>query len=139
MKLDDLDHKILQALRNDARSPAKEIAKAIHSRPSTVHQRIQRLVEHRIIERYTLQINRKALGEELTVFMFLSASKVVEGAFRKDVVKEVHRITGEFDYMVKLRFSGISMFNDFVVAFKKDYDVQNVVTMIATESLKEET
>ncbi len=142
MKLDDKDHKIIGELRLNSRSSIRDIAKATGLRPSTVHERIKRLINDKVIERFTLKLNNEAIGEGFIVFMLLSGNPthyVGASLISNPNIKEVFGITGEYDMMMKLKFKDVAEFNDFVIKFRKENkEVSKTVTMIATVNLKEE-
>ncbi|MBI2147422.1 Lrp/AsnC family transcriptional regulator [Candidatus Woesearchaeota archaeon] len=142
MKLDDKDHDILQKLKNNSRQPIRDIAKSLRLRPSTVHDRIQRLIRDGVIERFTLKLNNAAVGENFIVFM-LVAGKPTEylrkGSIEQQHIKEAFGITGEYDLLLKLKFKDVADFNDYIIRFRKENkDVIKTLTMVATVVLKEE-
>ncbi|PIN79523.1 hypothetical protein COV16_03750 [Candidatus Woesearchaeota archaeon CG10_big_fil_rev_8_21_14_0_10_34_8] len=139
MKLDEYDHKIISALRENARLSVREIAKKLKMRHSTVHLRIQKLIRDKIIEKFTIKLNNKAIGENFIVFVFIAADKIIpDNAFKDGHIKEVFGITGEYDLLMKCKFAGIEDFNDFILNFRKRYDLKKTLTMIATVNVKEE-
>ena len=72
MDLDSKDLKIIEILNQNSRLSIRDIAKKTQIRPSTVHQRIQKLIKNNIIERFTLKLNNKAINENFIVFMFIT-------------------------------------------------------------------
>ena len=142
MKLDGKDIKILEILKADARLPIREIAKQTKIRPSTVHQRIQKLVESGVIEKFTIKLSDKEIGENFIVFMLVkgSTSEYVDNRFLNDRhVKEVFGVTGEYDLLIKLKFTNVEEFNGFILKFRKENkEIQSTLTMVATANLKEE-
>ena len=139
MKLDDTDHKIIEVLRKDARSSIRDIAKQLKLRHSTVHVRIQKLIRDNIIEKFTVKLNNKAMGENFIVFVFISTEKIIENhAFHHRNIKEVFGITGEYDLVMKCKFADIEEFNQFLLDFRKKHGLKKTLTMIGTVNLKEE-
>ena len=139
LTLDRKDHDIIAILKQNARLSIREIAKKAKLRPSTVHVRINKLSENKIIERFTLKLNNKALGEDFIVFMLVQSSNEIPGEFFKaDNVKEAFGITGEYDIIIKLKFRNIDQFNSFVLDFRKRYKLRKTLTMVATINIKEE-
>lgn len=139
MKLDDKDHNIIACLRQNARLSVRDIAKKLKLRHSTVHLRIQKLVRNGVIEKFTLKLNNKAIGENFIVFVFIAAEKLIENtAFSHKNIKEVFGVTGEYDLLMKCKFADIEEFNDFLLDFRKKYGLKKTLTMIATVNLKEE-
>ena len=142
MELDHKDLKIIEILKNNAREPIKDITKKTAIRPSTVHQRIQRLIKNKVIEKFTIRLNNKAMGENFIAFMLIkgTTSDYVTSKFLYSKnIKEVFGVTGEYDVLVKLKFKDVEEFNGFVINFRKEMKgVQSTLTMVATANIKEE-
>ena len=142
MKLDDRDHQIIAELRQNARQSIRDIAKKTNIRPSTVHERIRRMVESGVIEKFTLKLSNKAIGENFIVFMLIAGKPteyVGEGLLGNACIKEAFGITGEYDIHFKLKFPDVEAFNDYVLGFRKrNPSVAKTLTMVVTANLKEE-
>ena len=133
------DQKILHELKQNSRSTVREIAKATGIRPSTVHQRIKRMVGDKTIERFTIKLDNKAAEENFVVFMLVKTPKDLEDkVFSNPHIKEAFGVTGEYDLLLKLKFRDIEEFNEFIIAFRKTNRISNTVTMVATINIKEE-
>ena len=138
LQIDDKDHKIISVLKEDARKSIRDIAKETNLRPSTVQVRISKLTNENIIEKFTLKLNNKAVGEDFIVFMLIQINKELpKDTFSSNHIKEVFGLTGEYDLMMKLKFSGIEEFNNFVLDFRKKHDLKKTLTMVATVVIKE--
>lgn len=142
MEMDKKDEKILELLKHDSRLPIREIAKNTKIRPSTVHQRIKRLVQEKVIEKFTIKLSNKAVGENFIVFMLVKGgtTEYIDSRFLNDRhVKEVFGVTGEYDLLIKLKFEDVEEFNQFVIDFRKNKkEIQSTLTMVVTANLKEE-
>ena len=142
MELDHKDLKIIGILKNNAREPIKDITKKTAIRPSTVHQRIQRLIKNKVIEKFTIKLDNKAIGENFIAFMLIkgTTSDYIHSKFLNTKnVKEVFGVTGEYDVLVKLKFKDVEEFNGFIINFRKEMGgVQATLTMVATANIKEE-
>ena len=142
MVLDYKDKKIIAFLKEDSRNPIREISKKTKIRPSTVHQRIQKLVGSGIIEKFTIKLNNKEVGENFIVFMLIKGgtTEYIDNKILHDShVKEVFGITGEYDMMMKLKFENVEEFHNFVLNFRKGMqEVKSTLTMVVTTNLKEE-
>lgn len=68
-ELDDTDLAILQLLVEDARRPYSEIADRVGVSPPTVSDRVDRLEDIGIIERFTLDLDRTKLDEGIEVLL----------------------------------------------------------------------
>ena len=142
MELDKKDEKIIEILKHDSRLPIREISKQTRIRPSTVHQRIHKLIESKVIEKFTIKLNNKKVGENFIVFMLVKGgtSEYIDNKIlNNNHVKEVFGVTGEYDLMIKLKFENVEEFHEFVLNFRKDKkEIQSTLTMVATANLKEE-
>ena len=142
MEIDSKDEKIMGILKQDSREPIREIAKKTKIRPSTVHQRIQKLIENNIIEKFTIKLNNKSVGENFIVFMLVKGgtTEYIDSKILNDRhVKEVFGITGEYDLLIKLKFKDVGEFHQFVLDFRKyKKEIQSTLTMVVTANLKEE-
>ena len=69
--LDGTDKEILRLLMENARRPYNEIAEQVNLSPPTVSNRIDRLREHGLIRRFTLDMDRSMLREGDSVFVEL--------------------------------------------------------------------
>jgi len=65
--LDDLDRKILEILRDNAKLTYTEIGKRLGVAHSTIYERIKRLEENGIIKKYTTIVDADRLGFKPTV------------------------------------------------------------------------
>ena len=139
MKLDSKDYKIIKALNENSRLPIRDIAKKTNIRPSTVHQRIQKLIENKIIEKFTLKLNNDAIQENFIVFMYLiTIQDLQKEFFNNKHIKEAFGITGEYDLLLKLKFKDIIEFNEFVISLRKNKSITKTITSVATVNIKEE-
>ena len=139
VKLDNKDLKIINVLKQNSRLPIRDIAKKTQLRPSTVHLRIQRLIKNNIIEKFTLKLNNKAVGEDFIVFMYITTSQDLPDSFFKNShIKEAFSITGEYALLLKLKFKDISKFNDYLTALRKNKAITKTITNVVTANIKEE-
>lgn len=140
--LDDKDRKILEILESNSRTSIREIAKITGYRPSTVHQRIKRLKEEGVIQKFTVKLDDEKLNRNLVVFMLISGAmdKYLDDKAMKDpCIREIHGITGEYDLLMKLKFRDMKEFNKFIIEFRDKYSdsIAKTITMVQTVSLKE--
>ena len=142
MEPDSKDTRIIEILKQNSRMPIREIAKRTKIRPSTVHQRIQKLIEHKVIEKFTIKLNNRLVNENFIVFMLVkgTTSDYIDlRTLNSNHVKEVFGVTGEYDMMIKLKFKNVEEFNKFIIDFRKDKrEIQSTMTMVVTADLKEE-
>jgi DNA-binding Lrp family transcriptional regulator len=133
------DQKILGELKKNSRETIRNIAKKTGLRPSTVHQRIQKLEKDGTIEKYTLKISKNAAGENFVVYMLVQSGKNIEPHILSSPnIKEVYGITGEYDLLFKMKFKDVDSFNSFLLKFREAKGIKKTLTMVATVEIKEE-
>ena len=142
MEIDNKDLKIIEALKENSRQSIKEIAKGTKLRPSTVHQRIQKLIKNKIIEKFTIKLDNEKIGEDFIVFMLVKGSTtnyIDNKILNHSHVKEIFGITGEYDVLIKMKFKNVDEFHNFILNFRKENkEIQSTLTMVVTTNLKEE-
>ena len=139
--LDSKDKKILNLLETNGRLSIQDLSSKLNIPPSTVHNRIKRMENTKVIEGYSVILNEKTMERDFTVYMLVNGStgNYLEREFlQKKEVIEVSGITGEYDLIIKMQFSNISNYNDFLTEFRTKYssDIKQTVTMVRTEKIK---
>ena len=69
MKIDETDLSIIEILRRDASLSTKEISKKIRIPITTIHNRIKKLKQEGVIQRYTIAIDEKKLGKLIYAYI----------------------------------------------------------------------
>ena len=108
--LDDRDRRILDLLQTNAEMGVNDIAEVVALSASACSRRIARLREEGYIARSVALLDRKKVGLPTTVFVIVRTGKHEAGwldQFHAAVsaipeIVEVHRLTGNFDYILKL-------------------------------------
>ncbi len=138
-KIDAKDKKIIEILKENSRMPIRDIAKSTGIRPSTVHKRMKELRNKGTIKKFTIKLDNAAVGEDFIVFMFVNtATDLQSSLFKNNHVKEAFGVTGEYDLLLKLKFSGINEFNDYIINLRKNKDILKTLTTIVTIPIKED-
>lgn len=115
--IDEIDLKILEALLNDAFLTHKEIGERVHLTGQAVGARVRKLEELGVIEGYTLRWNPEKIGLQvhafLIVFMNMNQSHQAFRDFTRktESVQEVHRVSGEGCYWLRIRTKDSSELN----------------------------
>jgi Lrp/AsnC family transcriptional regulator, regulator for asnA, asnC and gidA len=138
MNLDGKDLAIVEILRDNSRASIRDIARKTKIRPSTVHLRIQRMIKEGIIEKFTLKLNPKAIGENFVVFVLVTTSQDLSEEFLGNShIKGVFGVTGEYDLLLELKFKDVEEFNDFLISFRKEKNIKKTLTMVVTTKVKD--
>lgn len=106
--MDNLDYKILECLKSNARIKASQISKEIHLSVSAVLERIKKMENNNIIKNYTITVDNNKLGDGTSALMevsldhpkfYESFTNIIE---QNDKVVLCYYLTGEFDFMLKI-------------------------------------
>ena len=118
MPFDDLDYRIVCALRKDARASASVIARELDANERTVRKRIDRLVDLGAV-RLTAVVDPKVFGYGISVDIFLEISPDLEKEIL-DVLMGMAQITylaygeGTSDISIETRFKTNEEMHDFL-------------------------
>jgi Lrp/AsnC family leucine-responsive transcriptional regulator len=110
--IDEISLKILKILQDKARIPNVEVARQVGMAPSAVLERIRKLEKQGFIDGYEVRLNPSRFQRSLVGFIrlsidSLSADRQIETTLAAlDEIQEVHYITGEDGYLLKVRVSG---------------------------------
>ena len=139
--INEKDLQILNIIQNNSKLSNAEIAKQVDMAPSGVFGRIKRLEEQGIITNYEARLNAERLNLGLVAYLRVKTDGR-EDSFSQLValpeVQEVHYITGEDGYLVKVRVSGHEALRNLVrKRISSIKSVQSTKTSVVLETLKE--
>ena len=106
-RVDKIDQKILSELSKDSSISIPKLSEKINANSSVVYSRIKRLINKKLIERFTIEINNKELGfgvKSITGINMDSKQRdnVIQELFKIPSVREVAEVTGRFDILVTM-------------------------------------
>ena len=119
-ELDKTDLKLLKFLQQNARIPMTELAEKVGLSTTPVTERVKRLERDNFITGYHARLNPNLLGKGLLIFVELklrSKSGNIFEDFRREVMRipqilECHLVSGEYDYLIKVRLPDMSAYRD---------------------------
>ncbi|MFD1316255.1 MAG: Lrp/AsnC ligand binding domain-containing protein [Lutimonas sp.] len=140
-KLDELDHQILEALIENARTPFTDIAKNLLVSAGTIHVRVKKMEEEGVIKGSTLTVDYNKMGYTFIAYVgiFLENSSTTF-----DVVKEIEKIpeitvahltTGKFSIFCKLRAKDTRHAKDIIFSLDKIPGIKRTETSISLEEV----
>ena len=136
--MDDLDQQILNVLRRDARTAYTEIADQVGTSEGTVRNRVERMTEDGIIERFTVTTrtgNVKAMIE-VSVAVDVDTTAVSERMAEWEEVDFVWQVSGEEDVVLVVDASDTQGVNDLITQARELEDVRSTKTrLILDENL----
>lgn len=107
-KIDDLDKKILNIIMRNARIPSKDVAVQCGVSRAAIHQRIQRLIDMKVIVGSGYNVNPHKLGFNTCTYIGVSLEKgsmyreAVQALENIPEVVECHFTTGPYSLLIKL-------------------------------------
>ncbi|MGV8163057.1 MAG: Lrp/AsnC family transcriptional regulator [Candidatus Nanoarchaeia archaeon] len=93
--LDDKDKKILEILKKEANCTTRKIAKQTLLPITTIHNRIKKLNEEKIIKKYTIEVDQDKVGKSLLIYLMISANLQVlksKNRTQYDIAKELRKL-----------------------------------------------
>jgi DNA-binding Lrp family transcriptional regulator len=136
--MDDLDREILAILRRDSRTPYTEIADQVGTSEGTVRNRVERLIEEGIIERFTVATrtgNVKAMVE-IGVAVDVDTSEISERMADWPEVDFVWQVSGEEDVVVVADTADTGTLNELITRARElDEVVSTKTRLILDEKL----
>ena len=142
-KLDDINRKILRLLQQDGRMKRQDVAKEVGLSTPAVSERMNKLLERGIIERYTAIVNHGAVDRGITAYITLgidsarNKNELDKKVDQTTDILECHAITGVASHILKVRVANISALNDLINEIKQWKSVTSVESNVVLSTLKE--
>lgn len=142
--LDETDRHLLALLQNNDRLSLAELGGELKLAPSTVNDRIKRLIKNGIISGFHAEVSPEKVGLDLLAFVFVGWNDPgVEASFLQKVessgsVLECHHVTGAWNYLLKIRLKNTRELERFLAQeLKSSIGVIRSETLIVLSSHKE--
>jgi len=106
--VDKFDREIIEALWENARTSYKELGERVFLSPNAVSERIRRLEEAGVIQKYEVKVDLRALGLPLTAIIDVKLSPSTTALAFESALQSISGIleatlmTGSFDYMLRV-------------------------------------
>jgi DNA-binding Lrp family transcriptional regulator len=130
--MDELDRRILTILRRDARTPYTEIAERVGTSEGTIRNRVERMTEEGVIERFTVATrtgNIKAMIE-VSVAVDVNTTGVGERMAEWEEVDFVWQVSGEEDIVLVVDAADTRGVNELITECREMDEVQSTKTRL---------
>ncbi|WP_394741273.1 Lrp/AsnC family transcriptional regulator [Natronococcus roseus] len=130
--MDELDRRILDTLRRDARTPYTEIADEVGTSEGTVRNRVERMMDDGVIERFTISThtgNVKAMIE-VSVAVDVDTKAVSERMAEWEEVDFVWMVSGEQDIVLVVDATDTRGVNDLITQARDQDEVVSTQTRL---------
>ena len=120
--MDSKDRQIIRALQTNGRMTNHELAEKVSLSPSPCLRRLRALEKSDVIRGYNVEVDAKAYGLPVTVFVSIRLEKHSEDAVKHfenriraiENVLECHVMTGLSDYLLKVAVEDLASYETFV-------------------------
>jgi len=141
--IDSIDRKILLCLQRNGDLSQRDVAEQVGLSQNACWRRMKRLTESGTLKGSRAVIDPAALGLDLTVFVMVrTRNHAMEwsDAFRRHVeaipqVTEMHRIGGDWDYLLKIVTSGMGGYDAVYRQLITGFELDTVTGYFAMETL----
>jgi len=104
--MDEIDARLIDALREDARAPAAALARALGLSRTTVQSRLERLERHGVIAGYTVRLSDAHERGQIHAYVMMTvshkhAAAVTAAVRRLPAVRSLQSVSGPFDLIAK--------------------------------------
>jgi DNA-binding Lrp family transcriptional regulator len=130
--MDELDRRILTILRRDARTPYTEIAERVGTSEGTIRNRVERMTEEGVIERFTVATrtgNIKAMIE-VSVAVDVDTTGVGERMAEWEEVDFVWQVSGEEDIVLVVDAADTRGVNELITECREMDEVKSTKTRL---------
>lgn len=119
-RTDDIDRRIVDVLREDARVSVSELASRVRISRANAYQRLARLTSDKVIRRFTVDVDHRALGHSITALILMDIDQhawrnVEEQVVALPGVEFVALTTGTFDVVMLVRAADMETLRDVVL------------------------
>ncbi len=144
--MDDVDREILRLVQQDVRISYAELGAQVGLSISAVNERMKKLHAGGIIRSCVAVVEPRALGLDICAFVQVlldrpqHSSRFLEQMREKAEVLEVHHVTGDFSYLLKVRVRDTGHLEALLTeGIKSVRGVVRTQTLIVLSSPKETT
>jgi Lrp/AsnC family leucine-responsive transcriptional regulator len=140
--LDERDEAIIEALQEDARATFAEIGKRVGLGPSSVHERVRKLEQSKVITRYGAEVDPEALGLNVAALVSVMPLDPKQPDDLPDRVREFgevedcHSVAGDENYILKVRTKTTADLEDFLRRLREKAGVQTRTTVILSTAFE---
>ena len=137
--LDDIDHQVLELLRDDGRRTVADIAAHVNLSPAPVKRRIDRLQRLGVIAGYTVLLNHAKMGPTIDAFTELrftgdgDIDEIIAVISRMPEVREVFTIAGDPDALVRIRVEDMEHLKRVVNALRRSGRITGTKTLMVLD------
>ncbi|MBV0902244.1 HTH-type transcriptional regulator Lrp [Haloarcula salina] len=140
--VDDTDRQVVNALLQDGRASARDVAAETGIAATTVSRRMDDLESNGVIDEYTVDVDYGALGYDVTAVFQLSIegdglARIVDQLRSRDEMIAVYEVTGSHDIVAVGKFTDTEAMNARIKSLLTDSDVRAASTSVVLNTVCE--
>ena len=134
-RIDDNDLRIIEMLTKNSRSSLREIGAVVKLSPSSIRNRMERLVDLGVIKKYTLDLDHRKLGFEVQVVVLITSTpgesdNLYHKLSKYSEITNVLRTSGPVSFICMVQVQDIPQLAQFITGeLEKLTGVERIETM----------
>ena len=129
IKLDEKDNTILNLLKENSRISNVEIAKKLNTTEGTIRRRIKRLVDEKVIKKFTLEIND---GKKEAIILARCEPAYMNSILQqmRKKFEKIYEVSGKNDIAIVFEYADLETLNDNLDIIRSVTGIRNTETLI---------
>lgn len=142
--MNDVDKRILSLLQENADMPIAEISKKVNLSPTPCWARINKLQKQGYIKGKVAVVDRNKLNLAVVAWVQVKTNqhnadwlkKFDKAVQEMSEVTEFYRLSGNYDYLLKVLVPSIDKYDEFYKKLTSKIDITNYITSFSLEEIK---
>jgi Lrp/AsnC family leucine-responsive transcriptional regulator len=141
--INEIDKKILNILRDNARISNADIARMMNMAPSAVLERVRKLESNGYVSGYETRLDYKKLGLKLTAFIELLTSETIGSTdigyklAKLPFIQEIYSVSGDYCYLIKVRVADSDALAELLSQMGQIKGIKSSKTTLVLKPVKE--
>lgn len=141
--INEIDMKILNILRENARISNADIARMMNMAPSAVLERVRKLENNGYVSGYETRLDYKKLGLKLTAFIELLTSETIGSTdigyklAKLPFIQEIYSVSGDYCYLIKVRVADSDALAELLSKMGQIKGIKSSKTTLVLKPVKE--
>ena len=141
--INEIDMKILNILRENARISNADIARMMNMAPSAVLERVRKLENNGYVSGYETRLDYKKLGLKLTAFIELLTSETIGSTdigyklAKLPFIQEIYSVSGDYCYLIKVRVADSDALAELLSQMGQIKGIKSSKTTLVLKPVKE--
>nr|WP_306268422.1 Lrp/AsnC family transcriptional regulator [Pararhizobium sp. IMCC3301] len=146
-KIDPIDRAILRILQRDATVGVDALAEQVHLSRNACWRRVKQLEARKIIRDRVVLLDPDSVDLGLSVIVLIKTNShdadwlrtFREAVLAMPEILGAHRMTGELDYVLRVRVSSVKAYDRFYQELIRRIDISDVSASFVMEDIKDTT